>query len=429
MKKISFLWLSPTLTFLGRKLGIDAHYFAKNSSLVLLGHVVSILRGIVAGYFVARFFEKEIYGEYQFMLSVVGMLSLFGLPGLAHSVTRAWARGDAFSLERITKQHLKVCLIGSLILLGCIPFLRSYDRGEFWLLFLAAALLFPLTPIATVRFGAFTVGKARFDIALTASVIWSFLMILATLAIIVFHQSALLMLLASMGIPALVYLTVSRNVRPPTEQGDGTTHAILRYGWQLTFATLPVDLVWYMDKLLISHFFGLNQLATFSIALLIPEQAKVFMKQFLPVSFARQAGGDDSQTRRTKLMKVVLVGTIIFAIGIVFYILLCPLLIPFLFPKYDARDVILLTSVAAMTLITMPGTLFAQYLEAQGMVREIRFSNWSAAALFGLSLVVLIPLYGLLGAVLARGVFRLMYVGSTCWFVMRAPIRKASQLL
>lgn len=57
------------------------------------------------------------------------------------------------------------------------------------------------------------------------------------------------------------------------------------------------------------------------------------------------------------------------------------------------------------------------------MIRAIRVSNWSAAAVLVIFAFLLIPLLGLLGAVLARGMFRLVYAGSTFWFVLHAPIQ------
>ncbi len=426
-KRTPFLWLSPALSTLGKRFGIDAHYYAKNSFFVVLGQMLSIVQGLIAGYFVARVFDQTIYGEYQFMLSIAGTLGLFGLPGLSTAVARAWARNEGFSMRAVTRHHLMVCLVGSLLLLGCIPFLEYYNREEFWPLFLVAALFFPLAPVAMVRFGTFTVGKARFDIALKVSIVCSVLTVLATLAVIYFQQSAMLMLMISMGLTPIIYLIVSRNLIPPAEKGLTNTKDIIKYGWQLTLVTLPVNLVWYLDKLLISHFFGLNQLATFSVALLIPEQVKIQVKQFLPVGFAKQAAAEDSKERRMKLIKAVMIGTVIFAIGIAAYIAICPFIIPLLFPKYDAQEVILLTSIAAITLVTQPGALFAQYLEAQGMIRANRIANWSAVGAFAIGLVTLIPFYGLLGAVLARGVFRFVYWGATWWFVLTMPVQTVSQ--
>lgn len=425
MKRAPFLWLSPTLTAIGKKLGIDAHYFAKNSFFVLVGHAVSILRGVITGYLVTLFFQKEIYGQYQFILSVMGMLGIFSLSGLNTAVTRAWSRGDAFSMRSITRHQLVVNLLGSLALLGCIPFLGRYGREELWPLFVVGAAVFPLSAVAMTRFGAYTVGKARFDLSLTVSLVWSALVMAATLAIIFLYQSAALLLLANAAIPPLVYLWASRSFREPTGAGtEKNTKAIIRYGWHITFSTLPADAVWYVDKLLISHFLGLGELATFSVALLLPEQVKVLIKQFFPVTFAKQAERGDSRERRAKLMKATLIGMLVFAVGIGLYIAASPFLIPFLFPQYDADQVILLTGIAALTLITQPITLIAQYLEAQRMVREIWLSNFVSAILFGIALVTLIPLYGLLGAIIARGVFRFAYSGA-CWiFMLRAPVRE-----
>jgi len=425
MRRPSFVWLSPTLTVVGKRFGIDTHYYAKNGAIVGVGHVVTILRGFVTGYIVARFFDPQVYGQFQFMLSVIGTFGVFALSGMAHSVTRAWARGDAFSLPGVMRPQALSTLVVSALLLGCIPFLGRFGREEFAGMFAAAALLFPLAPLAMVHFGSYTVGKGRFDVGLKVTIISSVLMILITGAIIAFRQSAFLMLVASMTVTPLVQLAFSRGVRPPPEEGTKNTDAIVRYAWQLTFATLPSELIWYLDKLLISYYFGLSELALFSVALLLPEQAKILVKQFFPITFARQAANGDSRARRSHLLRIVLAATGFFGLGIVVYIAVSPWAMPFLFPGYDAGRLVLLTGIAAFTLITVPASLITQYLEAQGMIREVRHSTWIATAAFGVSLVSLVPTFGPLGAVLARGVFRFTNAATAWWYLMRAPVRTA----
>ncbi len=424
MKRISFLWLSPALTAFGKRFGIDSHYYAKNGAFVVVGHVVTLVRGFVTGYIVARFFDQEVYGQYQFMLSILGAFSVFALSGMSHSVTRAWARNDSFSLWGVIKPQLSVSLIVSVLLLAGIPFLGRFGREEFTGMFIAAALLFPLAPTAMVRYGGYTVGKARFDVALTVTIISSVLMILITGAIIAFRQSALLMLIAAMAVTPLVQFAFSRGIKPPQSAGPDNTKGIVRYAWQLTFATLPSDLVWYLDKLLISYFFGLNQLALFSVALMIPEQAKMFAKQFFPITFAKQAANSDSMARRMQLVKIIIAGTAVFAVGIAAYVAVCPWIMPFLFPGYDPYQLTLISGVAALTLVTVPSTLLTQYLEARGMIDEVRRSTWIATALFAASLFALVPTMGPLGAALARGVFRFANAGTALWYVLRAPIKE-----
>lgn len=413
------------LSAVGKRFHIDAHYFAKSSFWILLSQAVGFAKGLVTGYIVARFFDQGVYGEYQFILSVMGVLGVFGLAGLATPVARAWSRKESFSLNTITRHQALCASVGSLILLGYIPFLGRFGKEELWPLFVAAALLFPLPPVAGTRFGAYTIGAARFDIALKANVIWSAITIVLTLLIVAYWQAALPMLVVSVAIPPIVYLCMARSF--PRSGGDEeNTATIIRYGWGLTFASLPADLAWYLDKLLISHFFGLNQLALFSVALIIPELAKNFTKQFFPVAFSKQASAVDAPPTRRKLTRAILAGTAVMAVGIACYVAVAPFAMPLLFPQYDPVQLTALTSVAALMIITNPATLFAQYLEAQGMIRETRISQWSAAVAFALSLFALIPTMGLMGAVIARGVFRAVYVGCSWWFVRTMPVRASA---
>ncbi len=424
MDQLSFKWLAPWLTALSKRIGIDLHYFAKNSFLVSVSHVVNIVRGIISGYFVARLFEKEIYGQYQFILSVMSMLAMFGLPGLMDSVTRALARKEKFSMQAIVLHQGKICAIASIVLLSCIPFLEYYHRESLWPLFVAAAIIFPLPNIAQILFGAPVVGLSRFDIALKANIIWSIINIICTVVILYYTQSAFLMLITSTVIAPITYIMMSKKIQPEKDLDEENTKEIIRYGWQLTLRNLPNDLAWYIDKLIISQFLGLNQLATFSVSILIPEQVKGLVKQFVPIAFAKQAARSDSKEMRQKLLKVVASGMGIFTIGIIVYTMISPWIIPFLFPKYHAHEVIFLTNISAITLVMTPTALLGQYLDAQKMVREIQIANWGSACIFALALVTIVPLYGLIGAVIARGIFRFMYGVTTCWFVLRAPIKE-----
>lgn len=418
MKYPSFRWLSPALTAIGQRFQIDAHYFAKNSVLVLISQTIGILRGLVTGYLVARLFSKDMYGEYQFIASVAGMLSLLTLPGFATAVSRAWSRKEGFLLGRIHAIQLGVTLVGSTILLGSIPFLESYGREGLWPLFVAAAVLFPLGPIATLRFGAYAVGQSRFDLILKANVIWSIAMVTASLSVVFLHQSSLLIYIVNAGIPSLVYLAMSRRTTPPPDPNGTNTKAITKYGWQLTIASLPNDLSSYLDKLLISHFFGLEQLAAFSVAILIPEQAKQMVKQLMPVSFARQAVMNDVRDARRKLGKAVAVGTAIFTVGIASYWALSWWVLPLLFPQYELSMILAVSNASAAILIFMPATLFYQYMEAQKMIRQLQWTQWVSAAVFSVSLVALVPFYGAIGAIASRGIFRMTSVTMAWWFVM-----------
>lgn len=322
----------------------------------------------------------------------------------------------------VARIQFLLSLVGSAALLIMIPFLPT-ERAALWPLFVLAALLLPVSQTAGSMFLSVTVGKARFGKALYANLIWSTAMVLATLLILFLHPSAALLFCMGTGLPALTYLWFSRPLIQHVSPPPSVRH-ILRYGIQLTLASLPLTLSWYLDKLLISSLMGLNQLAVFSVAILLPEQIKTWAKELLPVSFAVQARGNDSRERRMRLLRAVGRSTLLFLLGIVGYVLLAPLIFTIFFPNYP--EAVFLSQVAALMLITVPSSLFTQYLEAQAMLPALRATRWFAAAVYCLSLIILIPAYGLLGAVLARGMLRIAYSLSALYCLLWIPPSPAS---
>lgn len=402
---------------LNHVLGVDVRSMAKNATIVTVSYGISILRGLVTGYLVARLFPRELYGQYQFILSSVGAVGVIGLPGIINSLNRAVARGEKGVILPTARIQFAIASIAACILLATIPFLPT-ERQSLWPLFLLTALLFPVQQTASSIYTAVTVGKVKFDLALKANIIWSSITVLCVLGIIFFKPSAVLLYTVMTAVPALTYLWFSRSEIEAVTPEPKVNH-IIKYGIQLTLISLPISLSWYVDKLMISALFGLNQLAVFTVGILIPEQMKTFAKELLPVSFAAQARGENTSKRRQRLIVAVVRATLIFSIGIAVYIAAAPWIYGFFFPNYP--EAVFLTQLAAAMLIVQPSSLLTQYLEAQAMLPELRRTQWISAGVFVLSLVTLIPAFGLPGAVVARGMLRLSYAACSLWVLLRMP--------
>lgn len=412
------------LMCIDRVLGTNVRAFVRDAFIVTISHGVGILRGIATGYLVARLFPREAYGSYQFILSVVGSMVVFSLPGIDQSLSRAVARGNPKVVLPVARRHFLICLPVTVILLGAIPFLPYFGREDLWPLFVLAAILFPLTQPASTMFHGLTTGLRRFDVSLRANITWSIAMVVATGLILYFDPSPFLFYGAITLLPAIAYAYYSTTlIHRPENKSEAS--AIIAYGTQITLAQLPILLSWYVDKLLISAYLGLNQLALFSVAILIPEQVKTWTKELLPISFAVQARGDDSWERRSRLIKLVLRSTVISVAGIAAYIVIAPFAMPLLFPTYP--DAVFLSQIAAVTLVTQPGALLTQYLEAQAMLRAQQWTQWISASVFVLSLVIMIPQFGLLGAVIARGMLRLSYSICALFFLWTMEPVKAQK--
>lgn len=421
----SFVWLSPTLTAIGRRLHIDAHYFAKNSVIVSLSHAVSILHGIVTGYLVTRLFAPELYGQYQFALTVVSIVMAFNIGSLPSAIARSVVKeGQAAPLRFTTLSFAAICTTGSLALLAAAFFSAWRGKPEVWPLLLAAALIYVPQMTGQHVFTGITIGQSQFSTAFRRSVLTKILTALSVLVVLTVFPSPLWLLIVMTGIPAAVYaISAVRELRqfPSTEK----SWRVIRYGAHVSLATAPVALAWYVDKLMLSAFFGLETLAQFSVAILIPEQLKTWFKELFPVVFSKQAAAKDSTEHRRKLIRFILSGTALLILPLGLYIVAAPWLMPLLFPLYAAETLVPVTQIAAASLITIPSALLQQYLEAQGMLRGLRITYWTSSIVLVGSLLLLVPAYGAIGAILARTLFRL--TSSICGFfiILLSPVERS----
>ncbi len=416
--------VAQCLRLLQRLMGID-HLLAKNALVSSFGYGVSFLRGIITGYFVARMLPREVYGEYRFVMSIFGMISVLSLPNIANALFRAIARGEKGVALPVGIWQFFIALPGAAALLIVIPFLPR-DRMSLWPIFVLAACLFPLYETASTVLGGVTVGRERFDVALWANVAWSTGAIVATLLIIFLHPSPLLLFLTVIGLPSIAYFSFSV---PFIEKVSNfpAAKSIVLYGLKLSLIALPMSIAWYLDDVVVSAFLGLNQLAVFSVATIIPEQVKSWCKELLPVSYARQARGTDTFARRWSLLAPFGRLTFIFSLGIFAYILLTRFFFQIFFPNY--MDAVLLSQIAAATIIVIiPGSLITQYMEAHAMLRPLHLTQWISAGLFCISLFTLIPAFHLIGAVLSLAVLRLSNTALSLYFFLTAKPMSGTEI-
>jgi O-antigen/teichoic acid export membrane protein len=419
---VSFAWLAPFLNTLGQRLGINAHHYAKQSAIVTLSHIINTVKGIITGYLVTRLFPQEMYGMYQFVGSVMGIIGIIGIGSVSTAMARSIAKdGTSAPITNTVARHVAICLIGSAILLICIPCLAWWNRSELWPLFAIASLLFVPSQVGTALFGALITGTGRFHIATKATFVSAILLSASVVSMLFIQPSATILLALTTGIPALVALGFSATLLkqyPSVQSGK----QLIRYGFQLSLTGIPSAIAWHADKLILGHYVGLNQLAIFSVSMLIPEQVKIWTKELFPIAFTAQAKGNDSWERRRHLMKMVSLSTLAMSLPIAVYVLASSWLMPILFPKYPSQILSLLTSISAISLLAAPASLITQYLEARKNVHALWQSNIWSSIFYLTTLLVLIPMYGVVGAALARALLRASTVVFSWWFLIRSPV-------
>lgn len=82
----------------------------KNIGYLTINSGVGTIAGLLVTILFTRLSTKEIYGQYNYVLSIVGFLSLFTLPGIATSIINSIAKNCQGDFVRGTKRRLRYSL-------------------------------------------------------------------------------------------------------------------------------------------------------------------------------------------------------------------------------------------------------------------------------------------------------------------------------
>ncbi|MBD3251355.1 hypothetical protein GF380_02770 [Candidatus Uhrbacteria bacterium] len=159
-----------------------------------------------------------------------------------------------------------------------------------------------------------------------------------------------------------------------------------------------------IDQVLVQLFGGYGSLASYSIAILIPEQLKGFVKSTGGILLKRLSQHEDTETRLKATQRHFWIGIGLAAIGTLMYIGIAPLLIPLLFPAY--ADAVLPTIVYALGMIVMPTMVGLHYFNAHNRMKKLWTFYGLNSTLQIISTLVFIPLFGGWGAIWAKTVTR-----------------------
>src|SRR5260221_13586855 len=90
---------------------------AKSGFWVYLNYFTNLMVGFLLTYLYANFVSKEIFGQFNFILSILSMLGIFSLVGMNQALTFAISEGFHGNFQKAVNQTLKFSLIGTLVLL------------------------------------------------------------------------------------------------------------------------------------------------------------------------------------------------------------------------------------------------------------------------------------------------------------------------
>jgi len=375
----------------------DMVYAAKGGFWLSLGQIVSSLAGLVLIVGFANLVPKEVYGTYRLVLSIAGVIAALTLSGLDVAVTQAVARGDEGALRTGTRALLRWSFLMPVASLAAAAWYASHGNRLLATCLLIVAVASPIIE-STSLYAAFLNGKKDFRAVARYGAVKSLAPTIAMLLAMLLTREivplVLVYFLAHAATNGFLYLAVLRRYRPPVTDDGG----LVGYGAHVSLTNVVSIVVSYLDKILVFHFLGAVQLAAYGIAFSLPAQLKVVTKMVTALAFPKMSAASLASLRSAIWQKAfrLFLG---YAAAVAFYIAVAPLVFRLIFPQY--LEAVRFSQVLALGYLFSPVSLFSQAFFAQKRHKEIYINKIGSAAARIVLLLLLLPLYGLWGAVWA----------------------------
>jgi O-antigen/teichoic acid export membrane protein len=376
----------------------DMVYLASAGMWSTLGGIIVSVFALLLSIAFANFLPSEVFGTYQYFISLSSLLAALCLTGMNIAVSQSTARGYEGDLRAAVRAQLMWSVVP--IAIGMTAALYYFLKGNSMLAtgLLIIAIFTPLTNSFNT-YSAFLQGKKEFKRIFTYTMATSLLYYAFIFPTVFFFRQALVLIFVNLAINALstayFYFRTLRASRP----NDQTDPHTIPYGRHLSVMNTIGTIAAQLDSILVFHFLGPLELAIYSLASMVPERIATFFKFITTAALPKLSNRSHEEIRRHIVSKTLRAAIPGIAVTIL-YIAAAPFIFHLLFPKYG--DAVFFTQLYAPYIITVAANIPAAAIVAMRMNRELYVFNIATPVLLVILQVVLLFQLGIAGILLAR---------------------------
>ncbi len=382
--------------------------------LPALGHNAAFLFGLralqgalrlVTLHFVVKALTKTQFGQYQFILSCVGILVITALPGLINAVAQSAARQQPGSFGRAVSLSFRGSLVGALVLAGLGAYHFWRHEPETAAGFAVAAALFPAV-YGLALWRAMRIGAEDFS----GLFMWDGItnIAIAVLTIVGVWQlpgTLLVPLVVMFAVQAAFNFIATRVAARAIPADAPAENGIIRYGVRTT-AYAALDIVAReIDKVLVATVLSPASLAVFAAAERLPEVGKGVVQDVAAILTPRFA----KRTRYTHALDGVLraSGIGIGALMVIAAFTILPWFVVLIYGEAYRPAIPYAQALMCSVAIGSASTFRYRYITSQPDEVGARAVGVSISATRIAASCILVPLFGLLGAVISTYIYRI----------------------
>ncbi|MGB9743302.1 MAG: oligosaccharide flippase family protein [Minisyncoccales bacterium] len=376
--------------------GTDMIYLAQGGFWLTFGKIFEIILGLGLMIVFARFLPKEVFGAYQYILSLTAIIGIFSMSGINTALIRTVAKGNERMFWPCFVVRLKWAFLGSLTALLIAGWYGWQQNWQLALCFLIVAIFLPFINSLTI-FLVFWQGKKRFDLQNKYFIFYNLLGAGLLILTILLTKNLVLIVFTyffAFTLAGAIFFFLTKKEATAGEIEKET----IPYGQHLTAMSVIGSLAAYLDKVILWQLVGPIAVAIYTFA----ERPILKLQELLPISSLALPKLSERNVREIKkrLLEKFFKLFLLAAGLILIYISLCPYLFKLLFPAY--LNSVFYSQTLALILIFSPFYLLSAALTAEMRKKELYILNFVTPTLKILLLLTLIPLLGIWGIIYAN---------------------------
>lgn len=363
----------------------DMIYLAKGSFWLTLGQGISSLSSFLLALAFANLLPKETYGNYKYILSIVGVLSIATLSGINTSLTRSIARGFEGSMSIALKTKIKWGVLGGIASLILAGYYWMNNNTVFTFAFLISAIFIPFMDSFGV-YGPLFSGRKDFKTSTKYKIIAQIIPVLLIIITIFFSKNILLILITYFSANTLVRMIIYK-ISIKKLKNKEIDKGIKKYGLQLSLIKGITTISGSVSNIFLFHFLGSPALAIFSIAIAPTEQIRAQIRNLENLLLPKLSQENWLIPSLKNIIKKSLLLILIITLIVIIFIIIAPWFYKIFFPKY-IEAVPYSQFIAPTLLITSFNIFLHNILISKKKIKEQKYLT--ALSVFS-SFIIIIP--------------------------------------
>lgn len=369
----------------------------KNFSYLANAHFIILIIGVFTSAIWARYTSVELYGKYQLMMSFISIVAVFSIPGFSMSAQLSAAKEKHGNLSILFRKRIYFSFISTivLVLIGFYYQIIKDDEEIAYMLYITS-FIYPFYNLNSI-WGSWLTAIGEYKKLSFIQIIYALIGLISLSISLILIQNIYLVILITFGSISIANIFIIKYFEKKAINNI-VDKPLISYGYKLSFAMI-IPSIMSFDKLIISEYLTIQDVAIYSIAMLFPSYIKILYniisRLITPQISSANSINEAWIYLKPKLVKISILFLFIGLIG--FFTI--EYLIHLLYTVKYSESAIYAKWLWIFIVFGVPVTYLADILRAQ---QRLSFSYYFEA-FNGISkiilLVILLPMFKLWGAV------------------------------